>query len=83
MSDYQKAIQEILKGVRYIVNQAMSNTTKCYNGIILSQASDGKWNVKFNGETHELKPYGSIIPSIGSVVKVFIPQNNMSLAFFM
>lgn len=83
MSDYQKAIQEILKGVRYIVNQAMSNTTKCYNGIILSQASDGKWNVKFNGETHELKPYGSIIPSTGLVVKVFIPQNNMSLAFFM
>lgn len=78
----KEALSEILKGIKYLINQALLKTTKCYDGIILSQNDNDKWTIKFNGESHVIKKYGNITPAIGMVVKVIIPQNNMSLAFF-
>lgn len=77
------AIFTILKSCQYIVETEMKKSTKIYDGIILSQAQNGKWNVKYNGETHEVKPYKVQSPKSGDMVKVFIPQGNQSNAFFM
>lgn len=77
-----EAIKEILKGINYIVDKAMSKTTKCYDGIIESQ-KENKWYVRFNGESHLISHYGEIsVPTTGKVVKVIVPQNNIALAFF-
>lgn len=59
------------------------NTTKIYNGIIVSSNNNGTWNIQYNGETHSMPAYGNINPTINTVVKVFIPQGNQNLAFFM
>lgn len=67
-----------------MLDKFYSNTTKIYDGIIISSEakSNGKWDVQFNGEVHSLKPYGSVVPSKNLIVKVQIPQGNMSLAYF-
>lgn len=81
-NDYRVAVQEILKGVAYLLNESSKRNTQCYDGILLADNGDGKWNVQYNGEIHALKPYGSIVPSVGQLVKVIIPQGNTSVAFF-
>lgn len=75
-------INEMLKGIKYIVDLSIKNTTKIYDGIILSNNNDGRWNIQYNGEIHPIKPYGSISPSVGNMVKVIIPQGNQAIAFF-
>ena len=82
MSHEQEAVKEILKGIRLMLNSFYDKTTKIYDGIIVSSSDHGKWNVQFHGETHPLKPYGAIEPKVGMMVKVQIPQGNMSLAYF-
>ena len=81
-NDYQSAIKEILKGVAYLLAESAKQNTQCYDGIIIEDNGNGKWNVQYNGETHSHKPYGSIVPAIGKMVKVIIPQGNTSVAFF-
>ena len=79
---YQLAINEMLKRFGYLIEEAMKKTTKCYSGIVVSNNNDGRWNIKYNGEIHPVKGYGGVIPTVNSVVKVFVPQGNQSLAWF-
>lgn len=75
-------ITEILKSVWYLINKAMRKTTKVYDGIIISNNNDGRWNIQYNGNIHAVRPYGSITPTVGAMVKVIIPQGNQALSFF-
>ena len=59
-----------------------NNSTKIYDGIVISNNNDGRWNIKYNGETHAVKLYGSALPSVNSMVKVVVPQGNQNLAWF-
>ena len=79
---YKGAVEEMLKGIAYLLEDVAKHTTQCYDGIIVKQANGGKWTVQFNGEKHDLKPYGNVAPTINRMVKVIIPQGNMSVAFF-
>lgn len=81
-NNYKNAVKEILKGVSYLLEESSKLNTQCYDGIILADNGNGKWNVQYNGEIHSLKSYGSIIPTVGQIVKVIIPQGNTSIAFF-
>lgn len=81
-NDYQFAVQEILKGVAYLLAEANKKNTQCYDGVILKSNVNGKWDVQYNGEIHSLMPYGAVVPAVGKMVKVIIPQGNMSVAFF-
>lgn len=75
-------IDEMLRSIQYMIDKAMSKTTQCYDGLVLSNAGNGKWNIMYNGETHAIKGYGVATPSINTVVKVIIPQGNQALAWF-
>lgn len=77
-----EVINEILKSIRYVINMSIKQTTQIYEGIIISNNNDGRWNIQYNGEIHPIKSYGSIVPSIGMNVKVIIPQGNQAIAFF-
>lgn len=81
----QEALDALLSGVYYMCKSMVENTTLIYDGIITSKSADaqGKWTVKYNNKTHAIKPYGTIVPSFGKMVKIFIPQGNQALAFFM
>lgn len=84
-SDNQTALEELVKGFDYLLTQTLSKRmTQIYNGLIVSSSvSGGKWSVQFNGQIHDLPQYGNVSTvSKGSVVKVFVPNGNINLAFF-
>lgn len=58
-------------------------TTKIYEGIIVSNNNDGRWNIRYNGEVHPVRSYGNASPAVDQMVKVFVPQGNQSLAWFL
>lgn len=79
----KEAIEQIIRGMTYMVNDTINNNmTKVYDGIVISNNNDGRWNVKYNGETHPVKPYSSIIPNVNAIVKVIVPQGNQALSWF-
>lgn len=75
-------IDEILKSVNYMIQEALSGTTKIYTGLIVSNNNDGRWNIAYNGQTHPVMPNRLANPSVGQMVTVFIPQGNQAIAFF-
>ena len=75
------AIDEILKSTKYIIKEELRHITQIYDGIVLSNNNDGRWNVRYNGEVHAVKPY-KITPNVNDMVKIIIPQGNQALAFF-
>lgn len=82
-NDNQAAIKEMLKSFAYLLDEAKKQTTKIYSGVVVSATSDlNKWIVKYNGKNNIAKLYGNVIPAINSIVKVFVPQGNESLAWF-
>ena len=82
MNEMDSAIEELIKSFNYMLTLSMKETTKCYDGIVLSSNNNGKWNVKYNGEIHALKGYGTAIPNVNTIVKVIVPQGNQALAWF-
>lgn len=82
MTTNEDAIQKLIEGFSILLKEAIKNTTKIYSGVIISQGSNGKWNIRYNGETHLISSYGNITPVIGNMVKVIIPDGNQNLAFF-
>lgn len=82
MNEMNSAIEELIKSFNYMLTLSMKETTKCYDGIVLSSNNNGKWNVKYNGEIHALKGYGTAIPNVNTIVKVIVPQGNQALAWF-
>lgn len=80
-----EAVSALLRGLQTLMDDIGTNSTKIYDGLVVSLEADstGKWDIQYNGKIHSLKPYGSIQPSVGKMVKVFIPSGNQNLAFFM
>lgn len=79
IEEYQNAVKEILRGVQYMIEEAaIKSQTQIYNGIYL-----GNGEVQLNGKVYTLPQYGGTSsPAVGSIVKVFVPNGNMSMAFF-
>lgn len=75
-------IDEMLKSIDYLITKALEKTTKIYDGIILSQNTDGTYNVQYNGQSHAVRSYKIDSPTVGSMVKIIIPQGNPALSFF-
>ena len=75
-------LKELFKSIKYFIDKALKKTTKVYDGLVISNNNNGRWNVKYNGEIHAIKAYGSVAPIVNSIVKVIVPQGNQSLAWF-
>lgn len=77
----QEAVQAMLEGFNLLLKEAISNTTKIYDGFVVSQ-NGTNWNVRYNGQIHSIKQYGDNQVKTGKIVKVFVPQGNANLTFF-
>lgn len=77
------AMEEMIRSIQYMIKNFLKNSTQIYDGIVISAAQNNKWNIQYNGEVHAVKLYGTNSPTTGDKVKVFIPQGNQSVAFFM
>lgn len=82
MNLYNSCINKILQSVNYMIENAFKKTTKCYNGIIVSNNNNNTWAVQYNGETHNMTQYGDNTINVGDVVKVIVPQGNQALSWF-
>lgn len=78
----QIALDAMIRGIQqFVTSYVDSITTKIYDGIVTGQNGD-KWDVKYNGKVHTIPLYGNNSPSVGKVVKVYIPQGNPNLTYF-
>lgn len=74
-------VNEILDSIEIIVKQTVSDkSTKIYTGICKSANSNGVCELDINGKTNTVRYYGGT-PKLGDVYRVFVPSNNMSMAF--
>lgn len=80
-NEYKDAINSLLSGMQYMIEQAVKNCTQIYNGTIISIYGNN-YTVKVNGNDYVLRPYGEGSYEKNNIVKVFVPQGNMNLAFF-
>ena len=78
---YQEAIKSICNSIKYMIDQATKQVTQIYNGVIIT-IENNNYTVQINGLTYNLTQYGNLSHSVGDVVKVFVPQGNMNMAFF-
>lgn len=79
---YNEAVKALANSMQYMISQALKDNTQIYNGVIAS-VSSGNYTITVNGQNYIIKQYGNIEHAVGDFVKVFIPQGNMNIAFFM
>ncbi|MEG0900162.1 MAG: hypothetical protein RSD67_05325 [Oscillospiraceae bacterium] len=81
-NEYDKIIQQMIEGIQYLIKQN-NTSTKIYDGLVVAVNLDGTYKVKVNDKEYNFKKYGQNAVEINQVVKVFIPQNNINIAFIM
>lgn len=74
--------QELLDAINIIVQKYFKETTQSYNGLVLGTIDSTTYSVKVNGQTYNIEKYGSTSPDINSIVKVIVPKNNWTQAYF-
>lgn len=79
--NYKQAVDEIARGITYMMGENNMSNTQIYNGVITAINND-IYVIKINGKTYNLTQYGNFNHNVNSVVKVFVPQGNMNMAFF-
>ena len=72
--------QTLLDSINILVENAVAQTTKIYDGVVQSVVKDGRVNMTINGKTNSVQYYGAA-PTVGKVYRVFVPNNIMSQAF--
>lgn len=72
--------KELLDAIEIIVNKIVSDsTTQIYSGVCQFVGTDN-CTMLINGKTNRVKFYGDA-PIVGKNYRVFVPSNNMSMAF--
>lgn len=77
----KEAADSLVSSIGYMIGEANKLNTQIYNGVITA-VSGGSYTILINGKTFTIPLYGSFSHSVNDVVKVFVPQGNMNLAFF-
>lgn len=77
------AKKEILDAIDIMIERKLQSVARIYTGVILAVLtgnSAGKVRVRVNGDDYEIPYYGTA-PAATCKVPVFVPNNNMALAF--
>lgn len=78
---YKEAGDALLSSFEYMLSEGLKSNTQIYNGIIVNE-DNGIYTIKINGNNYAIPQYGEFTHVVNQVVKVFVPQGNMNLAFF-
>lgn len=74
------AKKEILDAIEILIDRKMKSVARIYTGLIVAVRTDGKVRVRVDGNDYTI-PYYGVEPTTNRSVPVFVPNNNMSLAF--
>lgn len=72
---------EFLDAIQIMIDKASEKQTKIYNGTVIAIGKNNTCSVTVNGKTHQRISYYGKTPTVNQVYRVFVPQNNMSIAF--
>ena len=75
-----RAQNELLDAIQILIDKSMADRSTRITGGAVKSASGGLATVTINGYDYSI-PYSGTAPTIGSTVRVFIPNGNMSDAF--
>lgn len=77
--------QYLYDGVVAIFNKMIKSQKFCVvtDALVKSQNSDGTYKITYSGKTYDVPLYGNNTIIINTTAKLFIPNDNMSLAFIM
>lgn len=80
--EFKEAVEQIIRSINYILEEKNLTNTQIFNGILI-QINDNVGTIKINGKEYDNIPqYGNFQHEVRNTVKVFVPQGNMNLAFF-
>lgn len=79
------AIFELMKSIKFIVSSLINKAKfdRTTNGIIRDYKMNGIYGVDIKGASYDLPSIYPYLLSTGDIVKIIIPENNMSLAFIL
>ena len=75
-----RAQNELLDAIQILIDKSMADRSTRITGGAVKSASGGLATVTINGYDYQI-PYSGDAPKVGSTVRVFIPNGNMSDAF--
>lgn len=75
-----RAQNELLDAIQILIDKSMTDRSTRITGGAVKSASGGLATVTINGYDYSI-PYSGTAPTVGSTVRVFIPNGNMSDAF--
>ena len=71
---------DFLDAMEYLIQKYQKECTTIYSGTVQS-VSDKSCSMNVNGNVYNKIAYYGIAPIVGNSYRVFVPFNNMSLAF--
>ena len=71
---------DFLDAMEYLIQKYQKECTTIYSGTVQS-VSDKSCSMNVNGNVYDKIAYYGIAPIVGNSYRVFVPFNNMSLAF--
>lgn len=77
MDENKQALDELTRSIEYLIDQKLNQCVRIFDGFVLP---NGK--IRINGKEYSIKQYGNSAYEANSCVKVFVPEGNMNLAFF-
>ena len=77
--------QYLYEGVTAAFEKFMKNNSFAVitDVLVQQQNADGTYQVKYAGKTYNVPLYGNNTITVNMTAKLFIPNDNMSLAFIM
>ena len=75
-----RAQNELLDAIQVLIDKSLKDKATKVTGGKVKSASGGLATVTINGYDYSI-PYSGTAPTVGSTVRVFIPNGNMSDAF--
>ena len=73
-------VSDFLDAMEYLIQKYQKECTTIYSGTVQS-VSDKSCSMNVNGNVYNNIAYYGIAPIVGNSYRVFVPFNNMSLAF--
>lgn len=73
-------VSDFLDAIEYLIQKYQKECTAIYSGTVQS-VSDKSCSMNVNGNVYDNIAYYGIAPIVGNSYRVFVPFNNMSLAF--
>ena len=80
MNYKNKDAQEIIDAFMVLIDEKFQNVAQINKCVCTQIVNNNKCIVEMNGKSNQITYYGNQ-PSINSVYPIFIPGNNMSVAF--